>query len=72
MTHQIWLHAHVEEMHESDDYMAIDKDAWEQMPEQEQDYFLASFATETMNNAGGCGASVVDATEVPAEWLDEL
>jgi hypothetical protein len=68
---KIWICAHVEAMHATDDYMSIDRDAWERMTEAEQNAFIESFASETVSNAGGYGASVVDEFEVPDEYKDE-
>lgn len=70
MSDLVWLHAHVEQMSDTDEYTSMDRKEWEQMSETEQDEALTSFALDAMNNAGGCGASVVEEAEVPDEWRE--
>lgn len=70
MTDMVWIHAHVEQMPEVDEYLSIPRTEWEAMTPEQQDQVITDAALDTMNNAGGCGASVVDESEVPAEYRD--
>jgi hypothetical protein len=66
----VWVHAHVEPMSESDEYHSIPRAEWEAMTPDQQDRYRSDSAIDAMNNAGGCGAVVVDREDVPAEYLE--
>lgn len=66
----IWIRSTVEEMRATEDYVSLPRAEWEAMTPAEQDDHLSNCALELMSNQGGCGAFVVDASEVPDEWKD--
>jgi hypothetical protein len=69
----IWIRSSVEHMASTVEYLSISRVDWESMTQQEQNQMLIDVALETMSNAGGCGASVVEDSEVPDEWrVEEL
>lgn len=68
MSDKIWIRATVEEMRATEEYMSVSREEWEAMTESQQMSYCADFAVDTMNNAGGCGADVVDECEVPEEY----
>lgn len=65
----VWIHAHVEEMRETDDYVSYTRAEWDAMSERQREEAISDAAIAAMNDAGGCGASVVDESDVPAEYL---
>ena len=65
----VWICAHVEQMSETTDYISYTRAEWDAMTEAQRDAELSEAAMNAMNNAGGCGALVVDASEVPDEYL---
>lgn len=65
----VWICAHVEQMADTDDYEAMPRAQWEAMTVAERDEHLTVAAIDAMSNAGGCGASVIDESEVPADEL---
>lgn len=70
MSDLVWICAHVEEMRERDDYVAVPRDQWEAMTEAERENYLTDAALDAMSNAGGCGAVVVDEADVPDEYKE--
>lgn len=68
MSDRVWIRAHVEQMNETTDYVSYTRAEWDAMTEQQREEAITDAAIQAMNDAGGCGASVVDEDEVPQEW----
>jgi hypothetical protein len=63
----VWICAHVEQMAETTDYLAIPRAEWDAMTPAEREQAVDNFGAETMSGAGGYGASVVDEDDVPED-----
>jgi hypothetical protein len=68
MSDTVWIHAHVEDMRETDEYYSFTRAEWDAMTVQGRDAAVQLLADEACANAGGYGASVIDAADVPDEW----
>lgn len=69
MSDRVWIHAHVEDMQERDEYIAYPRAEWDAMTVQQRDDAIEEHADAACSSAGGYGAGIVDESEVPAYWL---
>lgn len=70
-TDRVWIRAHVEQMQETTDYVSYTRAEWDSMSERQREEAITDAALTAMNDAGGCGASVVDESEVPEYYLSD-
>jgi|GEM_PF-6117603 len=64
----VWIHAHVEPMAETDDYISYTRAEWDALTDVQRGEAIDEVANNAVSNAGGYGAHVVDASEVPEEY----
>lgn len=72
MSDKVWIHSIVEASGYSEDYISIDADEWAAMTEKQQDDYRCEVAVTHQNEVAPCGASVVDESEVPEMYRDDL
>lgn len=67
----VWVRATVEEMSARTDYVAIPRAEWDAMTKAEREQTVESIGADSVAEAGGYGASVVDLSEVPDDEIAE-
>lgn len=69
----IWLCVHAEVNFVGcdipDEYVSVPRAEWDAMTDDEQNKYCVDMASNHLANYAGSGASVVDASEVPAEYV---